>query len=361
MCVYNARMITHRHPLDKAAGWSWRLLSIFGLAAVLIFLVIQLKVIVIPFLVSLLVAALLYPLVHWLRKKGVKNGLAVAISLVSLIGVVSGLVFVVVKQFTSAYPELSQRAQTSFQNLQGFLAAEPFNIAPADLQRYFDDFLVSVQNSDFLTAGLVSSVGSTAGHVFAGIFLAIFAILFLLLDGRNIWNWVVNLLPKSARRRTDEAGNAGWHTLTSFVKSQIAVAGVDAIGIGLGALILQIPLVIPIAVMVFLGSFIPVVGAVITGAIAVLVALIFNGVWPAVIMLGVVLFVQLFEGHVLQPFLIGKAVKIHPLAIVFAVAIGSLLAGIPGALFAVPIVAVVNVMTSILLGRKNEVAVPKKS
>jgi predicted PurR-regulated permease PerM len=144
------------------------------------------------------------------------------------------------------------------------------------------------------------------------------------------------------------------------VKSQIAVAGVDAVGIGLGALILQLPLAIPIAVVVFLGSFIPVVGAVLTGAIAVVIALVFNGWIAALIMLGVVLLVQLIEGHVLQPFLIGKAVKVHPLAIVFAVAIGSLLAGIPGALFAVPIVAVVNVMASVLLGKSTTV-LPKKS
>jgi len=354
-------MNTSSHPLEKAAGWSWRLLTIFGLIAVIVFIIIQLKVIVIPFLVSLLVAALLFPVVNKLRKKGVKNGLAVAISLLLLVTVVSGLVFVVVKQFTGAYPELSARAQTSFEGLQGFLAAEPFNIAPNDLQKYFDDFVVTLQNSDFLTAGLVSSVGSTAGHVFAGVFLTIFAILFLLLDGKNIWQWFVRLLPRSSRQKFDEAGVVGWKTLTSFVKSQIAVAGVDAIGIGLGALILQVPLAIPIAVVVFLGSFIPVVGAVFTGAIAVIIALVFNGWFVAAIMLGVVLLVQLLEGHVLQPFLIGKAVKVHPLAIVFAVAVGSLLAGIPGALFAVPIVAVANVMASVLLRRPDATTAQMKT
>lgn len=354
-------MNTPTNPLEKAAGSSWRLLAIIGLAAVLIFIVIQLKVIVIPFLVSLLITALLFPVVSKLKKKGVRNGLAVAISLLLLVTVVSGLVFVVVKQFTGSYPELSQRVQTSFQGLQGFLAAEPFNVAPEDLQTYAEDFVMSLQNSDFLSAGLVSSVGSTASHVVAGIFLTIFAVLFLLLDGKNIWKWVVRLFPRTSREKVDTAGNAGWRTLISFVKSQIAVAGVDAVGIGLGALILQLPLAIPIAVVVFLGSFIPVVGAVFTGAIAVLIALVFNGWLAALIMLGVVLLVQLIEGHVLQPFLIGKAVKIHPLAIVFAVAIGSLLAGIPGALFAVPIVAVVNVMASILLRRPDEVSVPKKT
>lgn len=355
-------MNTQLHPLDKAAGWSWRLLAIIGLFAVLIFIVIQLKVIVIPFLVAILITALLFPFVTFLRKKGIKNGFAVAISLLSLVTVVSGLVFIIVRQFTSSYSDLSARAQTSFEGLKGFLAAEPFNIEPADLQRYASDFWNSLQSSDFLSAGLVSSVGSTASHVVAGIFLTIFAILFLLLDGKNIWHWFVGLLPVTSRTKFAEAGTAGWRTLISFVKSQIAVAGVDAVGIGLGALALQLPLAIPIAVMVFLGSFIPVVGAVITGAVAVLIALVFNGWVAAVIMLLVVLAVQFIEGHILQPFLIGKAVKVHPLAIVFAVAIGSLLAGIPGALFAVPIVAVANVMLSILLRRDAAVtSVSKKT
>jgi predicted PurR-regulated permease PerM len=348
-------MIPTQHPLDKAASWSWRILVILGLASVIVFLTIQLKTIVIPFLVAILLTALLFPVVSKLRQKGVKNGLAVAISLLSLVTIVSGLMFIVVKQFSSSYADLSERATTSFEGFKGFLAAEPFNIEPNDLQKYTSDFVQSLQNSDFLSAGLLSSVGSTAGHFVAGIFLVIFAVLFLLLDGKNIWNWFVRLLPRTAQPKLAEAGTAGWKTLTSFVKSQIAVAGVDAVGIGLGALILQLPLVLPIAVMVFLGSFIPVVGAVLTGAIAVVIALIFNGPVTALIMLGVVLLVQLIEGHVLQPFLIGKAVKIHPLAIVFAVAVGSLLAGIPGALFAVPIVAVLNVMVTILLGKNKPV------
>ena len=174
--------------------------------------------------------------------------------------------------------------------------------------------------------------------------LTIFAIIFLLYDGKNIWKWFTKLIPRTSRQKFDEAGHKGWRTLTGFVKSQVMVAGVDALGIGLGALLLGVPLAIPIALIVFLGSFIPIVGAIITGMIAVSLALIFNGWLIALIMLGVVLLVQFFEGHVLQPFLIGKAVKVHPLAIVFAVAAGSLLAGIPGALFAVPVVAVLNVM-----------------
>ena len=172
----------------------------------------------------------------------------------------------------------------------------------------------------------------------------------MLLDGKNIWRWTTTLFPKAQRKKLLDAGVKGWQTLINFVKSQVMVAGVDAVGIGLGALLLQVPLAIPIAVMVFLGSFIPVVGAIVTGAVAVILALVFNGWIAALLMLGVVLFVQFVESQLLQPFLIGKAVSVHPLAIVLAVAIGALIAGIPGALFSVPIAAVLNVMVASLMG-----------
>lgn len=342
--------------LNYLAGMSWRLLAIIGFIAVAIFLIIQLKIIVIPFLVALLVTALLFPLVQWLSRIGVKRGLAIAISLIGLIVVVSGLVFLVTKQIQASYPDLKERSTVFVTQAQDFLINGPLEISPQELTAIGDDIVTYAQNNSQVLLSGLSTAGSTVGHVAAGIFLALFSVIFLLLDGKTIWRWVTNLFPQQSRIRLREAGRKGWTTLINFVKSQVAVAGVDAVGIGLGALILQVPLAIPIAVLVFLGSFIPLVGAIVTGSIAVILALVFNGWVTALLMLGVVLAVQLIEGHVLQPFLIGKAVKIHPLAIVLAVAIGSLLAGIPGALFAVPIVAVLNVMVTHLLSDKREVS-----
>jgi predicted PurR-regulated permease PerM len=340
--------------LQYLAGMSWRILAVLGLIAVFIFMVMQLSIIVIPFLVAILITALLYPAVQWLVSKGVKRGLAVAMSLVGLIVVIAGMLFLVTTQIRSAYPELRDRFGVFLNEGKAVLSREPFNIDTQNLSDITQQAISYAQaNSSTLLSGL-SSAGSTAGHIGAGIFLAFFAVIFLLIDGKNIWRWVANLFPRANRTKFLEAGNKGWRTLIGFVKSQVAVAGVDAVGIGLGALLLQVPLAIPIAVMVFLGSFIPVVGAVVTGLLAVVLALIFNGWLAALLMLGVVLLVQFAEGHILQPFLIGKAVKIHPLAIVFAVAIGTLLAGIPGALFAVPTVAVLNVMISHLLGRTTQ-------
>jgi predicted PurR-regulated permease PerM len=322
-----------------------------------------LKTVVIPFLVALLVTALLYPLMKFLMKRGIKQPIAVAISIVLMIVTVSGLGFLVGSQVRSAYPDLQERATGIFQNARQTLSSEPFNISEQEIDGYVSDVTNYAQeNSSTLASGALS-FGSAAVHFVTGAFLVLFAVIFMLLDGRNIWRWVTTLFPKSGRERLLNAGFRGWRTLINFVKSQVQVAGVDAVGIGLGALILGVPLAIPIAVMVFLGAFIPVVGAVVTGAIAVLLALIFNGWVSALLMLGVVLLVQLLESHVLQPFLIGKAVSVHPLAVILAVAVGALIAGIPGALFAVPVVAVLNVMVSSMLNPSDpvsETTKPKK-
>jgi predicted PurR-regulated permease PerM len=332
-----------------AGAWSWRILVVAGVVALLIFLVIQLKLIVIPFLVAILLGALLVPLVQFLRRHRWPKWLAVAVAEVGLIGVVTGLIYLITTQIVRGFPDLKDRSLDFFEELKALLLASPLHLTEAQINDYLAQAWESIQkDSAWLVSGAVS-VGSSFGHFLAGILLVLFATLFILIDGPRIWAWTVRLFPRRARPAVDGAGRAGWVTLTDFVKVQIFVAFIDAVGIGLGAWILGLffggfPLVIPIAIAVFLGSFIPVVGAVLTGAIAVFVALVYLGIWPAVIMLGIVLLVQQVEGHVLQPLVMGTAVKVHPLAVVFAVAAGGFLAGIAGALFAVPVVATLNVV-----------------
>ena len=340
----------HVPPSLRIAGaYSWRLLLVAGLAGVAIWVIAQLKDIVVPFMIAILVAALLVPLVQFLVRKGWPKALAVALAMVGTIAIVSGLIFVIVSQIRSGYPDLQERSIRAYDDFKAFLATSPLQLDDREIQNYIDQGFAALQkDSQVLLTGALS-VGSTAGHVLAGLLLVLFATLFILIDGKGIWAWIVRLFPRRARPALDGSGRAGWVTLTTFVKVQIFVAAVDAIGIGVGAWILGLvfggfPLVIPIAIAVFLGSFIPVVGAVLTGAIAVFVALVYLGPVPALIMVGIVLLVQQVEGHVLQPLVMGSAVKVHPLAVVFAVAAGSFLAGIPGALFAVPVIAVTNVM-----------------
>ncbi|CAM5307581.1 AI-2E family transporter [Streptomyces badius] len=181
-----------------------------------------------------------------------------------------------------------------------------------------------------------------------GLLLAMFCTLFLLYDGKRIWEWSLRLVPAAARPGVRRRGPRAWRTLTAYVRGTVLVALIDAIFIGFGLYILNVPLAVPLAVFIFLFAFIPLVGAVVSGALAVVVALVTEGVWTALWALVVVLAVQQIEGHILQPFILGRAVRVHPLAVVLAVATGGLVAGIGGAVVAVPLVAVINTVVGYL-------------
>ncbi|WP_307852420.1 AI-2E family transporter [Glaciihabitans sp. dw_435] len=334
-----------------AGAWSWRILAVVGVAVVFGLIIIQLKEIVIPFMIAVLISALLVPIVQFLTRHRWPKALAVAVTLVGAIAIVSGLLVLVITQIRSGFPDLQTQAMAAYENFKDFLANGPLQISDSQFNDYLDQAFAAIQTDSQAVITGALSVGTTAGHFLTGALLVLFSTIFLLIDGKGIWNWIVRLFPRKARPAIDGSGHAGWVTLTTFVKVQVFVAFIDAVGIGLGAWIIGLfyggfPLVIPIAIAVFLGSFIPVVGAVATGAVAVFVALVFLGPFPAVLVLGVVLLVQQLEGHILQPLVMGSAVKVHPLAVVFAVAAGSFIAGIPGALFAVPVVAVINVMVN---------------
>jgi predicted PurR-regulated permease PerM len=327
-----------------AAAWSWRLLLVGGVLAVVVFLIIQLRFVVIPVLVAVLLSALLVPFAEFLQRHRWPKWLAVTVAMLTTLAAVAGLLTLGISQIVRGSGDLARQSVIAWEEFREWLLEGPLHITTAQFDAWVEEIGVALQdNSSVLVSGALS-VGSTLGHFLAGLLLVLFATLFILIDGKFIWNWIVGIFPRRARAAIDGSGRAGWATLQNFVKVQILVATIDAIGIGLGALLLGVPLAIPIAILVFLGSFIPIVGAVITGALAVFVALVYNGWGIALAMLGVVLLVQQVEGHVLQPLIMGTAVKVHPLGVVIAVTTGSLLAGIAGALFAVPVAAVANVM-----------------
>jgi len=332
-----------------AAAWSWRILVVAAVVALIGFLIVQLRLVAIPFFVALLLAALLVPFSNWLQRRGWPKWLAVAVNELAVIAVVAGLITVVVIQVRSGFPDLQEQTLAKYEEFKDFLLASPLHLTETDIEDYFEGLVTSISEDTSALVAQGFDLASLGGEILAGTLLALFVTLFILIDGRGMWNWVVKLFPERARPAMVGAGEAGWLTLSTFVRVQIFVAAIDAVGIGLGAFILGLfyggfPLVIPIAIAVFLASFIPVVGAVVSGGLAVFVALVYLGPVPALIMLGVVILVQQVEGHVLQPLLVGAAVKVHPVAVVLAVATGGFVAGIPGALFAVPLVAVLNVM-----------------
>lgn len=332
-----------------AAAWSWRILVVAGVLGLVGFVIVQLRYVAIPFFVALLLSALLVPFANWLQRKGWPKWLAVAVNELAVIAVVAGLITVVVFQVRNGFADLQEQTLARYDDLKAFLLASPLHLTEDDINGYFEGLVTAISDDTSALFEQAFDLASLGGHILAGILLALFATLFILIDGRGIWTWLVGIFPKRAQPAIGGAGEAGWLTLSIFVRVQIFVAAIDAVGIGLGAFILGLfyggfPLVVPIAIAVFLASFIPVVGAVVSGGLAVFVALVYLGPVPALIMLGIVILVQQVEGHVLQPLLVGAAVKVHPLAVVLAVAIGGYTAGIAGALFAVPLVAVLNVM-----------------
>lgn len=329
--------------LRVAAAYSWRFLAIAAAIALFIWLIMQLKLLVVPFLVALLLTALLWPVFGMLLRSKMPRWLAVTILLLGTIAVVGGLLWLVGWQVSLQWDDVRERTSDAVQGFYSMLTTGPLQLSEADIQRGLDSVGAFInEQREFLLSG-ARLIGTTVGHVVTGSILAIFILITLLADGEGIWKWTVRLFPRKARQAVDAAARNGWKTVVNYARTQLLVATVDAVGIGLGAFFLGVPLAIPVAVLVFLGSFVPIVGAVVTGAIAVFLALVYNGPWVAVAMLAVVLGVQQLEGHVLQPLVMGAAVKVHPLAVVLVVTGGAMIAGIPGALFAVPLAAFVNV------------------
>ncbi|WP_428832878.1 AI-2E family transporter [Microbacterium flavum] len=339
------------HGLRVITAYAWRFVVIALAAGILIWLVIQLKLLVVPLFVAILVTALLWPAFTWMLRRGVPRWLAIVVSVIGTFAIVGGLLWLAIWQITREWSDVRERTLQSIGQFRDYLIDGPLHLTAQQIDALLLQAWTFLQQQvDLLWSGALV-IGSTVGHVATGAVLALFILLCTLADGAGIWRWVVRLFPRRARTDVDGAGRAGWATVVTYARTQLLVATIDAIGIGLGAFLLGVPLAIPIGVLVFLGAFVPFVGAIVTGSLAVFLALVYNGPWIALWMVIVVLGVQQLEGHVLQPLLMGSAVKVHPLAVVLVVAGGAMIAGIPGALFAVPLAAFVNVVAVYLSGR----------
>lgn len=325
-----------------AAAWSWRLLLIVAGGAVAIWAIVQIRLVVIPVVVALLIASLLRPAVQRMQRHGVNVWAAVAVTMIAFIAVVAGLVWIVSDQLGRGLSGLTEHLEQAYEELKQLLLASPLHITEDDINGYLAQIMDSAQQDSQVIVSGALSVGTTAGHVLAGVLLTLFSLIFFLADGRTIFFWGMRLVPMRVRAAVSGAGHAGWRTLSSYVRVQILVAAVDGVGIAIGAAALGLPMVVPLGIMVFLGSFVPFVGAIVTGTLISVVALVYKGWIAALIMLAVVIAVHQLESHVMQPLVMGSAVNVHPLGVVLSVAIGTMLAGIPGALFAVPVVAVAN-------------------
>lgn len=333
------------YVLRFAAAWSWRLLLV--LAALYVFLQLfgLLSVVLVPVILGLLLSAVASPLVDGLVRARLPRPVATALVILAGLAALVALVALVAQQFSSGFGDLRSSFDSSLVRLEKYLA--DLGLSRTALTDFFDRVREGVGSGGDL-GGTVVQATTTAGHLVAGLFITLFATIFFTYDGRGIWAWTVRLFPERARGRVQGSGERAWAVLTAYVRATVIIAAVDALGIVLVAAILGLPFLVPIGVLVFLGAFIPVVGAAISGISAVAVALVAQGPVAAVVMLGGVVAVQQLEGHVLQPFLMGRLVRVHPLAIVVVIAIGGLVAGIFGALIAVPLTAIINAVTAYL-------------
>ena len=248
-----------------AGAWAWRLLAVAAVLAVTFWLIATLEEIVVPLLIAILVSAFLVPVAAFLRRHRWPRWLAIVAALLAGVVVVGGLLLLAVTQIRAGLPQIEKQSVAQYDQLTTLLQAPPLNLTNADVDGYLKDAQDALQTESKAILSGVLSIGTAAGHLLAGGLLTLFATIFLMIDGRGVWAWTVRLFPRAARPAVDGAGQAGWHTLTSFVRVQIVVASVNALGIGLIAFVLGLPLAVPIAILVFLASFIPVVGAIVTG------------------------------------------------------------------------------------------------
>ena len=330
--------------LQLATEWSWRLLLIVGTGALILFLLAQLSFLVVPLMIAVLLSALAAPLNLLLLRWKFPRWLATTVTVVVFLGFISTLMWLVINEVVRGWDKVLDRTRVAYDGLVVYLLESPLQLSEADLRAWFNQVTGELElNSSWILNGALS-FSSSIGSWLVGLGIAIFGLIFFIHDGDRIWAWLVGLFPKTARPAVFGSGQAGWGTLISFVRVQVLVALINAVGIGAGAFFLGLPLVLPIAVAVFLGSFVPFIGATVTGGFAVLVALVFEGPAVALIMLIIVIVVQQIEGQIVQPLIMGAAVKVHPLAVVIVVAAGGYIAGIPGVLFAVPLAAFSNVV-----------------
>ncbi|MEV4603681.1 AI-2E family transporter [Amycolatopsis sp. NPDC049253] len=330
------------YGLRVGAAVFGRLLVVAGGLALIGYVAVKLAAVLVPVAVALLLAGLLAPTVSWLARKKVPRGLAAALVLVGGLAVVGGVVTFVVITVTAGMPELINQVVRTVDELRTWLRTGPLHVSQGQIDSMLAQLTTTLSENQSAIASGALSTAVTVGELVTEFLLMVFCLIFFLAQGEKIWTFLLGAVPVRVRHGVDRAGRAGFTTLAGYIRGTAAVAVVDAVGVGVGLLIVGVPLAAPLAALVFLGAFIPVVGSVVAGAVAVLVALVTGGVVPAIIVLAIVIGVMQLESHVLQPFLLGRVVRLHPLAVVLALATGLVTAGIVGALLAVPLLAVLS-------------------
>jgi predicted PurR-regulated permease PerM len=336
--------------LRKLAAWSWRLLVVLTAAGLVLYLLIQLKVIVVPVIVALFLATLLVPLVRWLEDRGWRHIWAVLAVFLGAVLLLAAIVAGFIPLIGNELETLRQRADEGVAEVQRYIASRPFGLSEEDLNRYLEQARQRfTENSSGLTRGAVHGV-TLIGELITGLILCLFLTFFFVKDSERFTRWIIDFAGRHREAHLREIGGRSATAVSGYLRGQATVGLVDAIFIGIGLAIVGVPLVIPLAFLTFVAAFLPLVGAFIAGALAALVALVTKGATAALIVIGITVLVQQLEGHLLAPLVLGRAVALHPVVIILALAAGSILGGIIGAFLAVPIAAVVTAVGTYLRG-----------
>jgi len=341
--------------LERAAGWAWRLLILGALIYVLFRLVSALRLVVLPCVAALLLTALLQPLTQRLRRLGLPALAATWCTVLGALAVLAGVATIAATRTSAEYQRLVTDLGDTASGLQRWLAGAPFHLHRAGLAQLSNRLLTFLKQHQSAVAGTVLSGGRIFLEILAGLVLTLFVTFFLLKDGERIWAWLTDFLGHGARTRARGAGAAAWLALTWYVRGTVAVAAIHAVVIGFALWVLGVPLLVPLVILVFLAAFVPLVGILVAGTLAVAVTLGTRGWVAALILVAVFILENQLEGHLLQPLVVGRMVRFHPLAIILVLAVGGVVGGIAGAVVAVPLAAVLFRAIPYLLGRRTGV------
>lgn len=326
--------------LQVAAAWAWRVGLLVAVALGLILLVAQAGFVVVAVVVALLLSALLEPLAGRLRRAGLPRLAAAAVVFIGFLAALTGGLWLVGRQLADQFGALGESLQAGLGDLRQFVTST-FPVSEQQIDRWVDQAAAAAQEGSGALLGGLGTAAGTVGEFFGGLALALFITFFVLFDGRRMWNWIVGVFPRDHRAAVGPAGERGWSALVAYMHGIILVALADATLIGLALAILGVPLVLPLAVLTFLGAFVPLIGATLAGGAAVLVALVTVGPVTALILLGIVVAVQWLDSDLLQPLILSRTINLHPVAVALAISTGTVVAGIGGTVAAVPVVAAV--------------------
>ena len=327
--------------LQQAAAWSWRILLV-GLVIYLGFRAANaLRLVILPLIAALLLSALLQPLTSRLRKLGLPALAATWCTLLVAVVFLAGLGILAANRVSADYPALAAEVKHTAYEVRAYLAGPPFHLGGNRLQEFVNKIGPYLAAHKSLVAGTVLTGGRYFIELGTGLVLMLFITFFLLKDGSRIFDWLISGMSRDSRGRAHNAGAAAWQVLVNYIRGTTAVAAIHAAFLGLALWLLGVPLLVPLIILIFLAAYVPLVGILVVGALAILITLATKGWIAALILLAVFVVENQIEGHLLQPLVVGRLVRLHPLAIILVLAIGAIIAGIPGAIVAVPIAAMV--------------------